>query len=156
MSISSGFRMAHEPADQLRLWFLFRSAIEHRCPVRVTYFKRKKDERHVPVIDKYGNPVYVRVSRVVEPYELTTTSAGKHIVRVVDRTPEGVDSRPEYRMIRLDRVSVRYADGKPVLTRMLTHGFMCPTPLDGDELHPRKGELAEGKEGILLVGNPNN
>jgi hypothetical protein len=38
-----------------------------------------------------------------------------------------------------------------VLTRMLTHGFLCPTPLDGQELHPRKGALAQRKVGILLA-----
>lgn len=146
-----GFRMAHEEADQLYIWELLQSAIDRRCPVRVTYFKQKKDPDRRPVADRYGNPVYARVSRVVEPYELTRTKAGDPIARVVDRAPEGVGSRPEYRMIRLDRVAVRYADQRPVLTRMLTHGFLCPSPLDGEELHPRKGALTDGKGGILLT-----
>jgi hypothetical protein len=143
--------MANDERDQLDVWLAFRSAIAHRCPVRVTYFKRKKDARRRPATDRFGNPVFVRVSRVVEPYEFGTTDDGHRIVRVVDRTPEGVDSTPAYRMIKLSSVAVRYADGKPVLTRMLTHGFLCPTPLDGQELHPRKGALAQRKVGILLA-----
>ena len=146
-----GFRMATDERDQLDVWFAFRSAIDHRCPVRVSFFKRKKDPRRKPVTDDYGNPVFVKVTRVVEPYELTTTAKGEHVVMVVDRSPENEDSGPEYRMIKLASVAVRYADGKPVLTRMLTHGFLCPTPLDGQELHPRKGALARGKAGILLA-----
>lgn len=151
MSGVYGFRMAFEEHDQLYVREMFRSAIDHRCPVRVMFFKRKKDDSHRPVSDKYGNPVYVRVTRVVEPYEFDRTKGGKRIVRVVDRTPEGVDSRPAYRTIRLDHVAVRYADQRPVLTRMMTHGFLCPTPLDGDELHPTKGELTGHKEGVLLA-----
>lgn len=146
-----GFRMAHDERDQLNVWFLFRRAIDRRAPVKVSFFKRKKDARHVPVTDKYGNPVYAKVTRVVEPYELSTTDDGKRIVRVVDRTPEGVDSRPEYRMIRLDRVAVSYRTGLPIVTPMWSYGYLCPTPLDGDELHPRKGELTNGKPGILLA-----
>jgi hypothetical protein len=145
-----GYRMAHEEADQLDIWFMLRSAIDRRCPVRIMFFKQKKDAQHRPEVDRYGNPVFARVTRVVEPYELGRTKAGKPIVRVVDRTPEGIDSRPEYRVIRLDRIAVRFADQRPVITRMLTHGFMCPTPLDGDELHPTKGELAGRKAGVLL------
>jgi len=146
-----GFRMATDERDQLDVWFAFKSAIDHRCPVRVSFFKRKKDARRKPVVDDYGNPVFVKVTRVVEPYELATTDSGDHIVRVVDRTPENEDSGPEYRMIKLKSVAVRYGDGHPVLTRMLTHGFLCPTPLDGDELHPRKGALTQRKPGILLA-----
>lgn len=146
-----GYRMAHEQADQLNLWFLFKSAIDHRAPVRVSYFKRKT-ENHKPVNDKWGNPVYVKVTRVVEPYQLTQTDAGHHIVRVVDRTPEGSGSRPAYRSIRLDHVAIRYADGGPLLTRLMTHSFLCPSPLDGEELYPTKGELVSRKRhGILLT-----
>ena len=148
-----GYRMAND-RDELYLWFMFRSAIEHRCPVRVSFFKRKKDARRRPMADQYGNPVYVKVTRTVEPFSLRTTASGAHIVKVVDRTPESEDSGPEYRTIRLDSVAVRYADGRPLLTRMMTHGFLCPSPLDGDELHPRKGALRDDdkvKVGILLA-----
>lgn len=146
-----GFRMATDERDQLYLWFMFRSAIDRRCPVRVSYFKRKKDARRKPVVDDYGNPVFVKVTRVVEPYELATTDDGERIVRVVDRTPEGEDSGPAYRMVKLGSVAVRYADQRPVLTRMLTHGFLCRSPLDGQELHPRKGALTRRRVGILLA-----
>lgn len=151
MSQAYGYRMAHDERDQLNTWYLFREAITRRAPVRVSYFKRKKDIQRAPVTDKYGNPVYAKVTRVVEPYELTTTSDGKHIVRVVDRTPEGVNSRPEYRMIRLDRVAVSYRTRLPLVTPMWSYGYLCPTPLDGDELHPNKGELTGQKQGILLA-----
>jgi hypothetical protein len=53
-----------------------------------------------------------------------------------------VGSQPEYRTIRLDRVAVRYNDGKPVAVRMLTHGYLCPTLLDNKPLHPTKRVLA--------------
>jgi hypothetical protein len=108
----------------------------------VSFFKRRKDDQHKPVTDRFGNPVYVKVTRVVEPHELTVTRDGKRIVKVVDRTPEGVGSQPEYRTIRLDRVAVRYNDGKPVAVRMLTHGYLCPTLLDNKPLHPTKRVLA--------------
>jgi hypothetical protein len=137
-----GYRMATGEAEQLDLWLMFASAMEHRCPVRVSFFKRKKDDAHKPVTDRFGNPVYVRVTRVVEPHELTVTRDGRRIVKVVDRAPEGVGSRPEYRTIRLDRVAVRYSDSRPFAQRMLTHGFLCPSLLDGKPLHPTKRVLA--------------
>lgn len=147
-----GYRMAHDGADQLNVWFLFKRAISLRAPVRVSYFKRKTDDQHNPVTDKWGNALFVKVTRVVEPYELRQTAAGHSIVKVVDRTPEGVGSQPEYRTIRLDRVAVRYADNLPLMQVMTTFGFLCPTPLDGDELHPTKGKLtARRKPGILLA-----
>lgn len=145
-----GFRMAHDERDQLDVWFAFRRAIRRRSPVRVSYFKRKTDN-HVPVNDRWGNPVYVKVTRVVEPYALDRTKSGAHIARVVDRTPEGVDSTPEYRTIRLDHVAVSNRTKRPALTVMQTYGFLCPSPLDGEELHPRKGALAQRKPGILLA-----
>lgn len=142
MSKVYGFRMAHTEEDQYHLWLLFASAMAHRAPVRVSFFKRRKDDQHKPVTDRFGNPVYVKVTRVVEPHELTVTRDGKRIVKVVDRSPEGVGSQPEYRTIRLDRVAVRYNDGKPVAVRMLTHGYLCPTLLDNKPLHPTKRVLA--------------
>lgn len=142
--------MATDERDQLSVWFAFRRAIVERCPVRVSFFKRKTDN-HVPVNDRWGNPVYVKVTRVVEPFELTQTKAGHHIVKVVDRTPEGVDSGPDYRTIRLDRVAMSNRTKRPALTVMCTYGFLCPSPLDGQELHPRKGALAKRKQGILLT-----
>lgn len=141
MSIAYGFRMAYTDEDQLDLWLMFASAMEHRAPVRVSFFKRKTDDQHRPAYDQYGNPVFVKVTRVVEPHELTVTKQGRRIVKVVDRNPEGVGSRPEYRTIRLDRVAVRYADQRPVATRMLSHGYLCPSLLDGKPLHPTKREL---------------
>lgn len=137
-----GFRMASAEEDQYHLWHLFASAMAHRAPVRVSYFKRKTDEQHRPEVDRFGNPVFVKVTRVVEPHDLTVTKGGARIVKVVDRTPEGVGSQPEYRSIRLDRVAVRYRDGKPLAVRMLTHGYLCPTLLDGKPLHPTKRVLA--------------
>lgn len=142
MSGIYGYRMSYTEEDQLDLWLLFGSAMEHRAPVRVTFFKRKTDAQHKPVTDRHGNPQFVKVTRVVEPHALTVTRDGKRIVKVVDRTPEGVGSLPEYRTIRLDRVAVRYADQRPVATRMLTHGYLCPTLLDGKPLHKTKRVLA--------------
>jgi hypothetical protein len=127
-----GFGMCRSEAQQLDLWFLFRSAMDKRAPVRVSYFKQKKDDDGRPVPDQY-----VKITRVVEPYELTVTKAGRHIVHVVDRSPEGTWG-PEDRTIRLDRVAFSYRTHRPVATRMLTHHYMCPSRLDGLTLHPRK------------------
>lgn len=140
-----GFRLAHTEEDQLDLWLLFGSAMDHRAPVRVSYFKQKKHDsgpdKGKPLTDKYGNPIYVKITRIVEPFELGVTEDGHRVVRVVDRAPEGVGSRPAYRTLRLDRFAVRYADGRPMATRMLTHGFLCPSRLDGKDLHPTKRRL---------------
>lgn len=146
-----GYRMATDERDQLDVWFAIRSAIRDRCPVRVSFFKTLKDENHRPVQDAHGYFLYAKVTRVVEPFELTTTRDGRHIAKVVDRSPEGMDSRPEYRTIRLDRVAVSNRTKRPLLTVMRTYGFLCPSPLDGQELHPRKGALAQRKPGILLA-----
>lgn len=142
MSGVYGYRMAYTEEDQLDLWLLFGSAMNHRAPVRVSYFKQKKDERRRPVKDRWGNFVYVRVTRVVEPHALDVTEDGHRIVRVVDRTPEGVGSRPDYRTIRLDHVVVRFADNRPAAIRMLTHGYLCPSLLDGKPLYSTKRVLA--------------
>lgn len=137
-----GFRLSHTEDDQLYLWQMFRSAMDRRAPVRITYFETKKYEsgpdKGKPVLTESGSLMYARISRVVEPYELDVTEDGHRIVRVVDRTPKGVGSRPEYRTYRLDRFAVRFADGRPLVTRMLTHGYLCPSRLDGVSLHPRK------------------
>lgn len=149
-----GYRMASGEDDQLRLWFVFKRAIDQRAPVRVSFFKRKKDDRHRPLSDRFGNPVYVKVTRTVEPYALDRSKDGHPLVRVVDRTPEGLGSQPEYRMIRLDHIAVRYRDDTPVLTPMWSYGFLCPSPLDGEELHPTKGELnRRQKDGVLVAYN---
>lgn len=137
-----GFRMAHAEAEQYRLWLLFASAMDRRAPVRVSFFKRKKGPDRRPLSDRFGNPVFVKVSRVVEPHALSVTRDGRRVVKVVDRTPEGVGSRPAYRTIRLDRIAVRYADGRPLAVRMLTHGYLCPSLLDRRPLHPSKRVLA--------------
>lgn len=146
-----GFRMATDESDQLAAWFMFRAAIGRRCPVRVSFFKRKKDARRRPMADQYGNPVFVKVTRTVEPFELGTTVKGERFVRVVDRSPEGEDHAPEYRMIKLASVAVSYRTKRPMVTPLWSYGFLCPSPLDGQELHPRKGALAQSKVGILLA-----
>lgn len=140
-----GYRMAKNDAEELDVWLLFASAMAHRAPVRVSYFKQRKYEsgpdKGKPMTDAHGYPIYVKITRTVEPYEFGVTKAGKRIVHVVDRSPEGVWG-PEYRSIRLDRVAFRFRDGTPVATRMLSHHYMCPSRLDYRELHPTKRVLA--------------
>jgi hypothetical protein len=127
-----GFRMCHNEDEQLDLWHLFRSAMDHRAPVRVSFFKQKKDDDGRPIHDHY-----VKVTRVVEPSELTVTKDGRRVVKVVDRSPEGTWG-PEYRTIRLDRVAYSRHTRRPLAVRMLTHHYMCPSELDGLKLHPNK------------------
>lgn len=135
-----GFRMCHTEEDQLDLWFRLRAAMDHRAPVRVTFFKQRKHDsgalKGKPVEDRFGNPVYVKVTRVVEPFEFDITRDGHRIVRVVDRSPEG-EWGPEYRTIRMDRIAFGFNRHRPVLTIMRAH-YMCPSRLDGIDLHPRK------------------
>lgn len=139
MSRVFGFRMANE-AEQLHLWLLFRYAMDHRMPVRVSYFKEKKDDQHRPVRTPGGAPIYVKITRIVEPHELTQTKAGHSLVKVVDRTPED-DKGPAYRSIRLDRVAFSWATSKVLAHVMAGQRYICPSLLDGKELQPRKREL---------------
>lgn len=136
-----GYRLSHTEADQLDLWLLFRSAMTRRAPVRISYFEAKKHEggpdKGKPVLHN-GLPIYVKISRVVEPHALFVTADGHHAVQVVDRAPKGAGSQPAYRTYRLDRFAVRYSTGKPMAVRMLSYGYLCPTLLDGQRLHPRK------------------
>jgi hypothetical protein len=121
--------------EQYDLRQLFASAMDHRAPVRVSYFKQLKrpDRAIVP-----GQ--YVKVTRVVEPFDFDVAKIGARIVRVVDRTPDGVWG-PAYRAIRLDRVAFSRSTGKPLAVRLLSQGFICPTLLDGKPLHSTKRVL---------------
>jgi hypothetical protein len=135
-----GFRMTVSDDEQYHVRQLFASAMDHRAPVRVSFFKQLKDEKHRPVFSG-GRPLFVKVTRVVEPHAFGVTKAGDRVVKVVDRTPEG-ELRPEYRTIRLDRVAVSRSTGKVLATRLLTQGYLCPTLLDFKPLHPTKRVLS--------------
>lgn len=143
-----GYRMSGSEEEQLHLRYLFASAIDHRAPVRVSYFKEKRvlvwSDRTGDYVKKFTG-LYVKVTRVVEPYAFGVTKTGARLVYVVDRAPEGVGSRPDYRSIRLDRIAVSRSTGRPLIVRMLTHGYLCPSRLDFRELHPTKGMLV-GKQ----------
>ncbi len=128
-----GYRMSTTEGEQLDVRHLFASAMERRAPVRVSFFKQKGK-------DSDGRPLYVKVTRVVEPYEFGVTRDGHRIVKVVDRTPDGTWG-PEYRTIRLDRVAHSLKTGRPIAVRMLSHHYMCPSRLDYRELHPTKRVL---------------
>ena len=122
--------MSTSEEEQLDVRHLFASAMMRRAPVRVSFFKEKGRK----------SGLYVKTTRVVEPYAFGVTKEGNRVVFVVDRSPEGTWG-PDYRTIRLDRVAVSRQTGKPIASRMLTHGYMCPSRLDYKELHPGKRVL---------------
>lgn len=140
-----GFRMSESQEEQLHLWHLFADAMARRAPVEVTFFKSKMIT-HTYV--EHGEtktityPGFVRVTRTVEPHGFGADwTKGTRWVKVVDRNPEGVGSRPAYRTIRLDRVAVNSRTGRPLATRRLSIGYLCPSLLDHKPLHPTKGQL---------------
>lgn len=137
-----GYRMSTGEDEQLHLRHLFASAMDHRAPVRVSYFEEKRAVDPDTGRDRKWPGVYVKTTRVVEPYEFGVSKAGNRFVRVVDRTPEGVGSRPAYRTIRLDRIAYSRSQHKPLAVRMLSHGFLCPSLLDNKPLYPTKRVLA--------------
>lgn len=136
--------MSNGDAEELHLRHLFADAMERRAPVRVSFFKQKKvkvwSERKGRYVEK-ATGLYVKVTRVVEPYAFQVAANGARSVLVVDRTPEDSPG-PDYRTIRLDRVAWSRATGKPLAVRMITHGYLCPTLLDRRPLHPTKRVLA--------------
>lgn len=134
-----GFRFSDGEDEQLYLRHLFAFAMAHRSPVRVSFFKQKKDDHGRPVRSG-GRDLYVKVTRVVEPHELIVTKSGHRAVKVVDRTPEG-EFRPDYRTIRLDRITFSRPTGKPIAHVLAGQGYLCPSLLDGRELYPRKRVL---------------
>ncbi len=126
-----GYRFSKSESEQLDLRHLFASAMDRRAPVRVSFFKEKGR----------GSGLFVKVTRVVEPYAFGVSKAGKRLVYVVDRSPEGMGSRPDYRTIRLDRVAFSRRTGKALAVRLLSLGYLCPSRLDFRELHPDKRQL---------------
>ena len=140
-----GYRMSNAEEEQYDLWLLFGSAIDHRAPVRVSFFKERSELVPDPVtgaLRKKKIPgQYVKVTRVVEPYGFHVTKEGHRVVLVVDRTPEGVGSQPAYRSIRLDRVAHSRMTGKALAHRLMTQGYLCPSLLDFRPLHRTKGQL---------------
>lgn len=149
-----GYRFSVDESEQLHLWLLFGYAMEHRCPVRVSFFEHKKDaqgEREY----QGDRALFVKTTRTVEPYELAVTSDGRRIVRVVDRAPEGSNG-PAYRTIRLDRVAHSNTTKKPLTRVMTKHGYLCRSLLDGKPLHGTKRQLtarmAVRTASRLLVG----
>lgn len=136
-----GYRMSASEEEQYHLWLLFASAMDHRAPVRVSYFEEKKAvDPDTGRVRRFPG-IYVKTTRVVEPHGFFVTAAGYRLVRVVDRTPEGLGSQPAYRSIRLDRIAYSRAQSKPLAVRMLTHGYLCPSLLDNKPLHPTKTVL---------------
>jgi hypothetical protein len=140
-----GYRMSSSEEEQLHLRHLFADAMERRAPVQVSFFKERSALVEDPVtgqVRKRKIPgQYVKVTRTVEPYGFGVAKNGARTVKVVDRTPEGLGSRPDYRSIRLDRIAVSRATGRALATRKLTLGYMSPTLLDNRPLHPTKGVL---------------
>lgn len=141
-----GYRMSASEEEQLELRYLFADAMARRAPVQVSFFKERsalvEDTRTGQMVKRKIRGQYVKVTRVVEPYGFGVARDGSRTVKVVDRTPEGLGSRPDYRSIRLDRVAVSRRTGRALVTRRLTLGFLCPSPLDRRPLHPTKGVLA--------------
>lgn len=140
-----GYRMSASEEEQLHLRHLFADAMDRRAPVEVSFFKERSAVIEDPVT---GEPrkkkikgEYVKVTRTVEPYAFHVAKDGARSVLVVDRNPEGVGSQPAYRSIRLDRVAVSRRTSRPLVTRRLTLGYLCPSLLDRRALHPTKGAL---------------
>lgn len=118
--------------EQLRLFERFEDAMAWRAPITLTYFKEHGRDRG-------GYMLYTRTTRIIEPYELTTTAGGAIIVRVIDRTAR--DKRPAYRSVRLDRIAVSRCTNRPLLTVHTSRRYLHPSPLDDMWLHPTKGQL---------------
>lgn len=115
--------------EQLRLFERLEDAIALRKPVRVTYFKERKDPRGKKMTLSTGEQMYIKVTRTVEPYELCQTLAGHLTVKVMDRSPEG-EERPASRTIRLDRIAFSRRQRRPLMQVMFTGRWLCPSPLD--------------------------
>ena len=66
-----GYRFSLSEEEQLHLRHLFASAMDRRSPVRVSYFKEKRvkvwSERTQGYVER-STGLYVKVTRVVEPY----------------------------------------------------------------------------------------
>lgn len=120
--------------EQLRLFERFEDAMSWRTPITLTYFKEIGRDR-----DGNGVMLYTRTTRIIEPYEPATTLGGAIIMRAIDRT--SADKRPAYRSIRLDRIAVSRRTNRPLLTVHTSRRYLHPSPLDGEWLHPTKGEL---------------
>jgi len=123
-----GYRFCNDD-EQLRLFERLEDAMTLRKPVRVTYFKERKDIRGKRMTLPTGEQMYVKVRRIVEPFELCQTLAGHLTVKVVDRSPNDSE-RPDTRTIRLDRIAFSNAQRAPLMRVMLSGRYMCPTPLD--------------------------
>lgn len=127
----SGYRFCTDD-EQLRLFDRLEDAIALRKPVRVSYFKEKRvkvwSARANAYVEKPSG-LFVKVTRVVEPYELHQTIAGNLIVKAMDRSPKNAE-RPEPRTIRLDRIAFSHAQRRPLMRVMFTGRWLCPSPLD--------------------------
>ena len=123
-----GFRFCSDD-EQLGLFDLMEDAMALRKPLRISYFKERKDIRGKVITIKTGEPTYVKVTRIVEPYELRQTIAGHLIALVMDRSPNDSE-RPASRTIRLDRVAFSRQTGRPLAHLMRRGRYLCPSPLD--------------------------
>lgn len=123
-----GYRWCTE-TEQLRLFERLEAAIEHRHPLTVSYFKQRRDTQGDLMTFEDGTPLFVKTTRVIEPYELAQTLAGHLIVKVMDRSPNDSE-RPASRTIRLDRIAYSKAKGRPIMQAHPRGRYMCPSPLD--------------------------
>lgn len=149
-----GYRMSTGESEQLHLWLLFAFAMQHRAPVKVSFFETIKDPHGKPVTSA-GRELFKRTTRTVEPHELVVTKLGNRVVKVVDRAPENSNG-PAYRSIRLDRVVFSRATGQSLARVMTRHGYLCRSLLDGKPLHGTKRQLtaplAVRRAARLLLG----
>lgn len=112
-------------------WQRIEDAMLQRKPIEVSFFKERKDAFGNPVLFKDGSPMYVRVTRVVEPFDLQFSLANNPYVTVVDRSPNDAE-RPATRRIRLDRIAVWCSKGKRRMRLRVraSDRYLCPSPLD--------------------------
>lgn len=123
-----GYRFCTE-TEQLRLFERLEAAIEQRHPLTVTYFKQRRNAKGKKMVFKDGSPLFVKTTRVIEPYELAQTIAGDLIVKVMDRNPSDSE-RPRPSTIRLDRIAYSKAKRRPIMQAHPRGRYLCPSPLD--------------------------
>jgi hypothetical protein len=123
----SGFRLPDE-LEQLHLMERFERAVEDRTPVTISFFEHKRDEYGRPMNFSDGRPLLIKTTRTVEPYEAAQFAAAGHpYIRVVDRGSSG-RGKTAYRTIRLDRVAVSRATGRPLMTAHPSDRYIVPNP----------------------------
>lgn len=122
-----GYRFPTE-LEQLAIMERFDAATEARHPVTVSFFEQKRDAYGNVMTFADGTPLLVKTTREVEPYEPAQFArAGHPYIRVVDRASSG-RGKTAYRTVRIDRIAVSRATGRPLMTVHPRGRYLVPNP----------------------------